>query len=183
MNHQIQNNGYIGTAGVVGSQTMGFNKARRQAHSGGPGINRIKAFDVPHLRLDPGLAGHVEHFKGLSRGAGQRLFDEQMLEATQGHQSQIVMRKGGGHNIHGIHQVHQSFGLIKARDPKDLDCLGQSQRIRVVDPHHVEPLRQFEQAFEMDFAEVPSPQKGHANRGYRKRLCMHDCDKLKAYTL
>lgn len=162
---------------------MGFNKARCQAHGGGPGVDWVKAFDVSHLRFDPGLTGHVKHFKGLSRGAGQRFFDEQMLESTQGHQGQVVMRKGGGHNIHRIHQVHQRFGLIKATDPKDLDGLGQGQRIRVVDSHHVESLWQFEQAFEVNFAEVTSPQKGHANRGYRKRLCMHDCDKLKACTL
>ena len=144
MNHQVQNNGYIGASWVVGSQTVSLHKTRLKAPFRCLPEHGIEALHMTHLGFDPSLPGNFNQICGLARVFGQWLFHKQVLHPAKGGQAQIVMRQCRSHDIDRIHTRHQILQVRIRGNPKDLHRLGQGMGVRIINPHQIKSLGQIQ---------------------------------------
>ena len=144
MDHQIQNNGYIGASWVIRSQTVGLHEPGLKAPFRCLPEHGIEALHMTNLGFHPSLTGNFDQFSGLACVFGQRLFHKQVLHPAKGRKAQIVMRQGRRHDIYRIHTGHQILQVGIGGYPKNLHRLGQGLGIGIINTHQIKSLGQIQ---------------------------------------
>ena len=105
MNHQIHDDGDVGTADGEGGQPMNLDE-ERDADARQHGLDgAVETFDVSNLEDASGCARGAYHRLAVGKGTRDRLFDEDILAGRDGRQRHFGVRRSRrdyDHRVDGV---------------------------------------------------------------------------------